>query len=240
VKSKTWRFIHKWTAIFIGVFILLWTISGLVMVLPGEWFNSKPLISSQAATYEDAIISPEEASESLGQHLGQKIEVAGMTFRSILGELYYLISLEDASTYLVNVVNGNILAITPQVAEEIGRSAIPTRAELTELERLDSHDFFYPFGPLPTYRLKFADNSRDIYYVSMIDGVISKSTSATRVRAMISSLHTFEPIVSLFNKHRTRDLLLVITSLIAIVTAITGYYLAVLPLLRKRGKNNKT
>jgi hypothetical protein len=237
MSSKTWRFIHKWTAIFIGVFILVWTISGIVMVLPGQWFNSKPLVSIPGASYKDATISPEEAGLVVEKISGKDVGITGIRFKAILGRIYYVLDLNNGSVIMLDAANGEVFSITQEVAEELARKSIPTVSRLALIEKLDRHDIYYPFGSLPVYRLKFDGDSGNIYYVSVIDGAVSKSTLSTRLRAVISSFHTFEPIIVLFNKHRTRDVLLVFTSMIAILTAITGYYLAILPILRKRGKN---
>ena len=73
----------------------------------------------------------------------------------------------------------------------------------------------------------------------MINSDVTHSTIATRTRAVITSLHTFEPLTLLTQRDSIRKLLLVGSAAIAVFVALTGYILAIQPILRQRAKTKR-
>ncbi len=239
MNSKQWRVFHKWLAILVGVFLLVWTISGIVMVLPNEWFDPAPVIQSGPIDYEAMPISPQEAITALKSILGTQIQVSNLSLKKLQGKLYYGINLAGGGFHLIDASTGTEFKVTEKTAEELVRSITGKEGVPLEIEPLLDHDLLYPFGSLPVFRVKFKDQSGDLYYVSMINSDVTHSTIATRTRAVITSLHTFEPLTLLTQRDSIRKLLLVGSAAIAVFVALTGYILAIQPILRQRAKTKR-
>jgi uncharacterized iron-regulated membrane protein len=239
LSRKTWHFIHKWIAITVGVFILVWTVSGILMILPDRWFGLMPLQSTGGLEYSSVTVSPAEAIQNLSENEGKSLDVTWVTLSGIDGMPVYQILLKDGSSHLINATSGQVIKITSQFAERIIRDQIPTEGKPTKIEYLENHDLLYPYGSLPVYRITVDGYRSSLFYVSPRNGVISQSNELTRIRALISSLHTFEPVRFLSQIDGVRKGLLLLFSLVGIAAALTGYYLAVLPLFSRRSRRKK-
>lgn len=237
---KSWRFFHKWLAILIGLFFIGWSVSGIVMVLPDEWFAAKPAALTAQIDYRKAGLSPSQAIEKLEQKMGQAVNITNLGFKRLQGQLFYAISLQNGSYHLIDANTGEKLEITPQVAETLARAIAGNQSSAAVVESLQSHDLLYPFGPLPVYRVAFDAQGSDLFYVSMINGDVSYSTTGTRLRAAITSLHTFEPLKLISARESFRKGSLALTAGISVIVALTGYYLAIQPWLRRRLKDQRS
>lgn len=237
---KSWRFYHKWLAILIGLFFIGWSVSGIVMVLPDEWFLAKPAAPTAQIDYRKAGLSPSQAIEKLEQKMGQEVNLTNLGFKKLQGQLFYAISLQNGSYHLIDAITGESFEITPDVAEKLARAVSGDQSSVAVVESLQSHDLLYPFGPLPVYRVAFDAQGSDLFYVSMINGDVSYSTAGTRLRAAITSLHTFEPLKLITARESFRKGALALTAGISVIVALTGYYLAIQPWLRRRIKDNRS
>ncbi len=236
MSRKTWHRIHKWVAIVVGVSFLAWTISGIVMMLPGRWFQPPGLRVSPQADYRAAQVSPGQAIINLGELAERPVEVISLSLKQVGETAVYEINLTDGSSYLVDAESGEIVRITPEFAERVVRDRLGIQTVLLEVETLDSHELLYPFGPLPVYRLVFEGEGSNVYYVSPRDGNLWRSNNLTRIREAIMSLHTFAPISLFVRQDRVRKVVMLLFSLAGIAAALTGYYLALLPYLRNKTK----
>lgn len=239
MKAKSWHQIHKYLAIVAGVFFLVWTISGIVMMTPLEWYEPTPLKSAGAPDYSQALISPSEAVMQLEDDLNSPVEVIALELKTINSRPIYDILAANVGSKLVDAIEGDVVKITPEIAEQIAREAVQTQAEVQSILRIKEHSASYPYGQLPVFRILFYDHPGEIYYVTVQDGRVSQSTWLTRLRFSITSLHTFEPLRLISANDKIRQLSLIITAFLSILVALTGYYLAVLPMMRRRQRNNK-
>lgn len=239
MKAKSWHQIHKYLAIVAGIFFLAWTISGIVMMTPLDWYQPSPLKSAGTPDYSQALISPAEAVKLLGADLNSPVDVVALELKTINNRPVYDIIAANVGSMLVDASKGDVVKITPEIAEQIARDAIQTQAEVQSILRIKEHSASYPFGQLPVFRILFYDHPEEIYYVTVQDGRLSQSTWLTRLRFAITSLHTFEPLRLISANDKIRQLSLIITAFLSILVALTGYYLAVLPMMRRRQRNNK-
>jgi hypothetical protein len=234
MKVKTWHQIHKYLAIFAGLFLLAWTVSGIVMMLPVEWFEPTAMTTPERIDYSGAMISPAVAVERLEEKLGAPVEVITLELKTIQGRPIYDIIAANVGSKLIDATTGAPFQVTQKVAEQIAREAIASQAEIQSTVRIKEHNISYPFGPLPVFRIAFSDRPGMYYYVTTQDGVISQSNWLTRVRSAVVSLHTFEPVQLLTDKTGVRQGLLVVTAAVGVLVALTGYYIAILPAMRRR------
>jgi hypothetical protein len=232
---KTWYSLHKWLAVGVGIFILTWTISGIVMVLPSRWFGTpEPEEALVIPKYRNASVSPAQAVVALEKELNLSVDLSEITMRQVLDRVVYEISYPDGGAHLIDATSGELFRITPEVAEQIARRNHGGQAQIFSLERLNEHNLIYPFGPLPVYQVVFEDDRSAYYYVRVRNGAVERSTGLTRLRNLITSLHTFEPVKLISNRDTLRKGLLVITGLIAVGVGITGYVIFITPILNRR------
>lgn len=204
------------------------------MILPNRWFGLITLQSTGVVDYSKGTISPAEAVQNLIANEGKGVEVTGVFLSGIAGMPVYQIYLSDGSSHLINAVTGQNITVTADLAERIVRDNLAIQGKTVKVESLETHDILYPIGPLPVYRITIDGYPSNTFYVSGKNGTITQSNNLTRIRAIISSLHTFEPVKLLSQRDSIRKGLLLLFSLIGIAASLTGYYLAVLPYFRKR------
>jgi hypothetical protein len=209
------------------------------MILPNRWFGLITLKSTSAIDYSSVTVSPAEAIQNLNAKEGKSLDVTGVVLTSVNSVPVYQVFLRDGSSHLINAFTGHIFTITSDLAERIIRDNVSTNGRPVKVVNLVTHDILYPIGPLPVYRITIDGDSSNIFYVSVQNGVITQSNQLTRIRALISSLHTFEPVKLLSQRDSVRKGLLLLVSLVGIATALTGYYLAILPYFRKMTRRRK-
>ncbi len=186
--------VHKWIAVSIGVFFLMWLISGIVMILPP--LSPGPLREQklEALDFRKITVSPSQAVASIEKVLETSAEVNRVNLRRVQDAVVYDVILKNGGSHLVDAISNQVFAITPERAERIVRSAFPTQAHVLQIERVSRHSYVYQRGPLPAYRVVFDNDQSTAYYVSTHDGTVRRSDRWSRIRGAIESLHTFEPL----------------------------------------------
>ena len=191
---RTWHKVHKWIAISAGIFFLAWTVSGIVMVQP---IGAYPLITTRASTRVDfsAIqLSPAQAIESFHKQSGNSANVTNVSFQRVRDVVAYALDLEDGTTILIDARTAQPITISPALAEQIAREDYSISAPIFQMRRIDQYEPTYPGGMLPVYRIIFDNDHSVTYYVSANTGAAQRSDNLSRVRNLIASVHTFEPI----------------------------------------------
>ena len=209
------------------------------MMTPIDWYEPTSLKSAGIPDYTQALISPAEAIRQLEADLNSPVDVVAFELKAINNRPVYDILAANVGSILVDAIEGDVVKITPEVAEQIAREAVQTQAEVQSILRIKEHSTSYPFGQLPVFRILFYDHPGEIYYVTVQDGRVSQSTWLTRLRFAITSLHSFEPLRLISDNDMIRQLSLIVTAFLSILVALTGYYLAILPMMRRRQRNNK-
>lgn len=204
------------------------------MVLPESWFDPAPLEMTQQINYQEMVLSPQEALLRLRSIYGEQTQASDLFLKKIEGKLYFAFILQDGSFHLVDASTGEEFFVTEQSAEQLVRIITRDEASQVEITPLIRHDLLYPFGPLPVFRVKFQDSRGALYHVNMSNSDVTRMTSAIWIKAVISSFHTFEPMKLLTQRESVRLFLLVSSAVIAVFVSITGYVLAIQPLLRRR------
>jgi hypothetical protein len=225
-KIKTWYKVHKWISIFVGVFFLAWLVSGILMILPGRWFGSEPNTGPISVDYNEMVISPAEAVGIATNDLTGNNKVQMVSLKVILDNLIYEVDLTGGVTKLVDANSGEIFVMTPAIAEKIVRRDFSLETPSLRIEKLKERNRNYPNGPLPVFQISAEDKPGTYYFVPSDGSSSFRSTWLTRARAAVVSLHDFSVLNLIVNQNRVRKVLLLVVSLLAIVTSIVGYYLA--------------
>jgi len=218
--------VHKWIAVFVGLFILVWLISGIVMMMPPLFPGPARQQEARPVNFREVTVSPAEAVEELARVLGSYPEVNRLSLRRIGDTLAYQVSLKSGVSHLIDARSRQLFTVTQELAEQIARDEFSIQTPVHHIDLVRRHTFDYSWGPLPAYRIMFDDKQGTVSYVSTIDGTVQRSDRWSRIRAAITSLHTFEPLRLVTERDWVRKGVLFVLSLIGIGAAGTGYYLA--------------
>src|SRR4030095_12744473 len=218
--------IHKWLAVTAGVFLLVWLITGVIMVLPPLSNGPAPVQPVRKIDFRDITQSPAQAIANLEKILGTTSHVNSMSLKWIHDVLVYEIHFENGGRHFINAVTGQVFSITRALAERFVLEAYPGQGRAQKGETQEHHSYGYQWGPLPVYQIVLDSAQSTVYYVSTDDGSVRRSDRLDRIRGARMSLHTFDPIKLITKRDAVRNGLMIITSLIGIIASLTGYYLA--------------
>jgi PepSY-associated TM region len=218
--------IHKWFAVTVGGFFLMWLMSGIIMVLPPISPGPGPVLRATNVDFRKIDLSPAQAVEKLEKVLGSSIEVNQVNLRRIQDVAAYEVHLKEGGTHLLNAASGQVFTITPDMAERYVLDTYPTEGRVLTVESVEEYSYAYQWGSLPAYRVVLdADPSVD-FYVTPNDGTVRRSDPWNRLFGALASLHTFEPLKLVTRRDEIRRGLMMIAGIIGIAAAVTGYYLA--------------
>lgn len=216
-----------------GVFILIWCISGILMIMPSDWFGGSARLSRPDIDYRNVMLSPAEAISRLEAHTGVAENIKNIQLQQIHHHLVYQIRTMGSGVHRIDGVTGDYFEYTAELAEDMARNAFKINAPLIESTRLTEHDSTFPFGQLPAYRMRF-DNEPDVnYFVIENNARIRRSTNTSLIAGIIMSLHTLEPVEHITNSRMVRDTFLYLTGGLTLLGAIIGYIMT-LPAGRKK------
>ena len=225
--------IHKWLAVSVGAFFLAWMISGIVMILPRLSPESKGSPISDVIDIKKVSVSAQEAAAKLTTKLGEVPQVREVTLKRIADTDVYEIHTSSHGPHLIDAQSGETFSITAQRAEAIAKRHIASGPRELKVDLLSRHEFRYPWGPLPAYRVVLEQDPSIVYYVSARDGTVQRSDRESRIRNAIAGLHTLDPVKLLIEREAVRKGLLLLLSLIGMAAVGTGFYLA-LPRQRRQ------
>ena len=213
------RWWHKWVGIGIGVLLFIWVGSGVVMLLPGA---ESRRVTPPAVDWATVTVTPARAAE-VGCTGAAGAAVKGIELRRVQSRVVYAVECERARV-MVDATSGEPWAITADVARQLAREAYPSDS-IISVERLTRRPKGY-FASTPVYRVRIADARDTWFYVAEPTGEIARSMKRNRQQtAWGHDLHTLTFLRVLPGREQTRIVLFVVTSVIAIVSILTGYWL---------------
>jgi hypothetical protein len=211
--------IHRWIAIATGLFIVGWILTGVVPMVPAPGPGPRP---PQALDLGQVAVTPAEAARALG---GTVPAVTSLRLTQLGDVLAYEIALAGRGPRLVDARTGRPLTIDSELARSIATARAPAGARIAGADVLSRrrHDLTYLWGSLPAHRVTFDDPSATVVYVGAEDGTVWATTRWTRIRGAIGAFHTFDPLDLVLGEPKVRKAILVAVSLVALLTALTGY-----------------
>jgi hypothetical protein len=230
MQVRTYRKIHRWLGIVVGIQLLLWTGSGLFFALnPIEKVRGE---SEQAEAgflaAELSLASPAAALEELRRTQGE-IDVMSVVLRPHLDRSVYEIGYRMDGTERWALAD----ASTGRLRESVGREeavAIATAdfsapAKIAAVERLTvtEPDSEYRGRPLPAYRVEFDHPLGTRIYVSADRGIVTaRRNDRWRVFDFLWMFHIMD--------YQARDdfntVVLQLASALGLVTVLSGFVLA--------------
>ena len=218
--------VHTWFAVSVSGFFLAWLISGIVMILPR--LSAEPDRPSTLETIDIKKISQsvQEVLANLATHVGDVSQITAVTIKRIADSDVYEIVTSQRGAVLVDAQSGKPFSITAKMAEVIAKRHIGSVPQDLKIESISRHEWRYPWGPLPVYRVAIAADPSTFYYVSATDGTVNRSDRESRIRNALASLHTLDPIKLLVASEAFRKGTLILTGLVGIAAVCTGLLLA--------------
>ncbi len=220
------RSFHRWIAYVLGALVILWVVTGVVMLFPPA-----PTIRNLGSTQIDAAAAVRSPSDALQAIPETARPVRGVGLRDVGGRLTYDFVARGGAHILVDAVTAQRLMLTDSIATSLVRRVMIDSTISVSVRQITEHDQNYRFGVLPAFRVKLNDALQTIVHVAA-DGSITSTSSRSRFRAVMAALHELQLPGDVI-PGRVRKLLLLGASALTIVLAITGYILA-LP-VRRRG-----
>jgi uncharacterized iron-regulated membrane protein len=219
--------LHRWLAVPMGIILIGWLSTGIVMLFPGPTPDALLPFAPEDVDYAAATISPAEATARVQEEMGAEAARINLALRTLQGRVVYEVRPDGAETRLVDGQSGDIITITPELARTLAAARLRPEASITDVELLDHHDSRYRTGPIPVYRAQVDVGPGTLIYVSAVNGsVIQASDRWTMVRAAFLSIHTFGTLRLAFGPGAPSRELLVVAALTMMCVVATGYTLA--------------
>lgn len=242
---RTTRKLHEWIGIGIGGLFVLWLVTGVVMMTPignrQAWFGPwEPL------DYSTATVSPRQAIELAtgtppadeGGELAELPSIRDLTLTRMDGRAVYVVALDDGSARMVDAGGRGLVEVGEETARDLVLTEFDTDATIVDARLTDERDPWYLYGPLPVWRFEFDDARRTVSYVSVTDGSVRRSDRITRLKAVISASHTFD-IFEAFHIGGAQFPAVVVTSIIGLLSVLTGYLLVWLSYRNKKAAKRR-
>ena len=149
-RSRQW---HRWGAWGLGAFVLLWTVSGLFMILP----TGRPIMRPPPAPDIELgadVVTPQAALASLEGD--GPVKVRSVTLEPLDGRLFYRFSLRKGGDRMVDARTAAPFVLDDSTAARLARAAVRRNPGVAGVERLTKGDARYK-GSLPAFRVVFDD-----------------------------------------------------------------------------------
>jgi uncharacterized iron-regulated membrane protein len=207
--------------IVIGLALLMWTATGIIMVLPtrrARDTGDKPIQVSRA------LVSPAQAVARLTERDSAPL-VRAVTLVMIADKVVYQVEARRR-TLLVDAETGEPFQVSAAVAERVARESFRGTAGKVEVEHLTQYDARYSGGDLPTYRVSLGDSAHTVSYVSARTGAIVTGDSRRRLRSVVGKLHDLSVIKTVVSADWVHRGVAITACGLAIISIFTGYWLA--------------
>ncbi len=229
---RSYRKIHRYLGLFVGVQLLLWTAGGLFFSLnPIEKVRGETEASEPPFLQLDSPpMSPAPALAELAARR-PRIEVRSVTLRPHLGDGVYEIAYDDGGWgrwALADATTGRLRSpITEDEAVAIARAdyvldaPVAEVALITEVGRADE----YRGGPLPAYRVSFDHPLGTRLYVSLERGVVTaRRNNRWRWFDLFWMLH----VMDYEDRDDFNTWWLQVAAALGVITILSGFTLAAL------------
>ena len=212
------RQLHKWIGICVGIILLMWAVTGVILMIPGR----APRVIARALRLEQATVSPQQAIATAG---GDSTgDIRSVALIQIHDRIVYRID-RGRRPILVDAASGARIEITAALAEAVARDAMNRPSGEVRVQPVTKHDALYPSGSLPAWRITIPGGAAPAH-VSRLDGTFVPAQSRSRVRSLAHDLHNFSIIRELVAADWFSRSLAIIAGLVSVASILTGYWLA--------------
>ena len=212
--------LHKWIGLLIGVQVLLWLLSGLMIsLLDPEKVSGKQWASISVA--ESQILGPLILLEPAELPAGLLKDALGIDLTYRHGKPVYLVKRTSSET-LVDAIDGSIVVFDKTGAEHLARKDFNGNGKIVSIESGMAPDRETRNSQGAYWRVDFSDQSNTAIYISTSTGeILERRNSFWRVRDFFWMLH----IMDYPGRENFNNPLIIIVALIAIWLGISGFIL---------------
>jgi ferredoxin len=212
--------LHKWVGLLIGIQVLLWLLSGLMLSLldpakvSGEQWARESSHSPQAI-HDGKLLEPNElTAEQLDDALSISLEVRR-------GQQVYRIRRSEG-TRLINASDGTAIVTDEHEARILAQMDFTGNGEITSIESGTAPDMETRDSTGAYWRVNFSDKAHTSIYISASTGdILERRNSYWRVFDFFWMLHIMD-----YSGHEDiNNTLIIIAALIAIWLGISGFIL---------------
>ncbi len=212
--------LHKWVGLLIGVQVLLWLISGLMMSL----LNPAKVSGQQWTRHIEAEpqVLPDDLLLEPRQLPAEYLESAlGIRLQTIRGLATYRINRADG-VILIDAKNGSVIHFNKQDAENLARQDFTGRGEIISIHSGMAPDQETRTRAGPYWRVNFSDKTHTSLYISAATGeILERRNSYWRVFDFFWMLH----IMDYAGRQNFNNTLIIVVALIAIWLGLSGFIL---------------
>jgi len=212
--------LHKWVGLAIGVQLVLWLSSGVMMAQldPGKVSGKEWAENSQTRSLDTRFVGLLEPHHLPAKQLEN---VLGIHLEMNRGIPVYRIRHSDGET-LVNAVDGSEITFNQQFAEQLARSDFTGKGEVESIESGQAPDLETRDSRGPYWRVNFSDKFNTSIYISASSGeILERRNRYWRVRDFFWMLHIMD-----YTGHSNFNNSIILTvALIAIWLGISGFIL---------------
>jgi len=230
---------HRWLMLFVGLQFLIWSFSGLYMVLIDiHSIHGEDLLSVKQPVLVYADDTGQHGHESLAQNASQE------TRRSISIDINQVVLLypdatnitlgwlgvtpvyrfTDSAQVMLDASTGELIdSISESLALELAIGSLKESAEVRQIELITQNPpSEIAFRPLPLWRIDFVGINSPTLYVSSINGeIVTVRQNTWRIFDLLWRLH----IMDYYEGEDINNLLLNIFSVSGFLAALSGLVL---------------
>lgn len=212
--------LHKWVGLAIGIQLLLWLSSGVMMaqldpdrVSGHEWAGSSHT-EPQQARFIDLLEPSQLPSEQIKNAIGIRLEMN-------LGIPVYRIRHTDGET-LLNAIDGSEITFDRRFAERLASADFIGKGDIESIGSGQAPDIETRNSQGPYWRVNFSDRYSTSIYISASNGeILERRNSYWRVRDFFWMLH----IMDYSTRSNFNNSIILTVALISIWLGISGFIL---------------
>jgi uncharacterized iron-regulated membrane protein len=214
--------VHKWVGIGIGLILLMWVVTGVLLSTgKGEERPTRP----PAADWGRVSVSPAQAAAVAASGDSALENVLDVGLDQVAGRVIYRVLGARNRAVLVDAETGQRITVDEALARSIAEHEVPG-APVLAVKLLTHFDRSYNNGMLPVWRVALADEQETIVYVTAREGRASSIDASRRSKQRVLGWHTFGALRSFSLGRGPIRTLLIVSSVIAMVSIVTGYVMS--------------
>ncbi len=215
--SRQW---HRWGAWSVGIFVLMWTCTGVVMITPSVQPGGAGDAPALPAIGPD-VLPPAAALQAID--LPPDAGLRAISLRMMGGHLLYQIVPPSGHAHLVDARTGTPYRVDSATAPEVAREALGSSPPILSVVRVSEHEGSYR-GALPAWRVQFGDRRRTVAYVTPW-AAVSFTDILTPFKQVSGQMHTFTIPGLRRPRGNTRRLTLAAASAVTVAMSVAGFVL---------------
>jgi hypothetical protein len=224
---RAWFQVHRWISVGLGLLLVFWLASGMVMVLPMPGlFYRGPGTSGVIPPFDDYAMAPAAAADRGREIVGAP--PTGITWERLRDGMVYVVRFAEHPPVVLDAATGTRVHLTPELAEAIARDVLGSAVPLRRVDTVTRPSTAYAYGERPAWRLQFGDRAGSVAYVNQATGAVHFTTRNSRFKTWAAEWHLGRPLIYGGASEFWRHLAVWSTGVLTLTGLVAGVFL-VLP-----------